>query len=421
MSENDSLIPPSEMRALVLDGVGFDHLQVRRVPTPRPGPSQLLARVDAAGICTSLIKLIEQGPAHSLVYGWDVTRWPLILGDEGAVTLVEVGEALRGQYRPGQRFAVQPAVDLAPINHRERYRDGARGVDKMAHGYTLPGHLAEYVLIPEETLAAGCLLPVTDPDLPYAHAAVSEPISCVVSAQDHHVHLVHEGPLAPRTTIKGLLPGGVVVIIGAGAMGRIHVDLALSCRPRAVIAVDLIEDRLERVRSLFVERAAEIGVLLRVVNAGQEDPQNVVDELTDHLGADDIIVAVGSAKAIAGAQGYLGRGSVLDLFGGLPAGQETIGFNTRTIHYREVNVTGSSGGYPWDIARTLDLMATGAIDASVHITQIGDLEHAPELLRMVKAQTIDGKAVVYPHRRADSILAVPKWTAADERAYLAGR
>jgi hypothetical protein len=40
---------------------------------------------------------------------------------------------------------------------------------------------------------------------------------------------------------------------------------------------------------------------------------------------------------------------------------------------------------------------------------------------MVKAQTIDGKAVVYPHRRAGSILAVPKWTAADERAYLAGR
>ena len=163
MPDNNSLIPPSEMRALVLDGVGFDHLQVRRVPTPRPGPNQLLARVDAAGICTSLIKLVEQGPAHSLVYGWDVTRWPLILGDEGAVTLVEVGEALRGQYRPGQRFAVQPAVDLAPINHRERYRDGARGVDKMAHGYTLPGHLAEYVLIPEETLAAGCLLPVTDP------------------------------------------------------------------------------------------------------------------------------------------------------------------------------------------------------------------------------------------------------------------
>ena len=92
----------------------------------------------------------------------------------------------------------------------------------------------------------------------------------------------------PRAVaLKGLLPGGVVVVIGAGAMGRMHVDLALSYRPRAVIVVDLIEDRLERVRSLFAGRAAEIGVLLRVVNAGQEDPQGVVDELTDHLGADE--------------------------------------------------------------------------------------------------------------------------------------
>jgi len=73
---------PLEMRALVLDGVGFAHLQVRRVPTPRPGPRQMLARVDAAGICTSLIKLVEQGPAHPQLYGWDLERFPVILGDE---------------------------------------------------------------------------------------------------------------------------------------------------------------------------------------------------------------------------------------------------------------------------------------------------------------------------------------------------
>src|SRR5512136_1203078 len=86
---------PAEMRALVLDGSGFDQLRVGKVPTPRPGPGQLLARVDAAGICTSLIKLVEQGPKHQQVYGWDLERWPLILGDEGAVTLVEVGSELQ--------------------------------------------------------------------------------------------------------------------------------------------------------------------------------------------------------------------------------------------------------------------------------------------------------------------------------------
>jgi hypothetical protein len=47
------------------------------------------------------------------------------------------------------------------------------------------------------------------------------------------------------------------------------------------------------------------------------------------------------------------------------------------------------------------------------------LEHAIQFLEMVKAQEIDGKAVVYPHRRTDEILHVHSWTAEDERGYLA--
>src|SRR3990172_6196785 len=218
---------PQEMRALVMNGVDFAQLQVRKVPTPRIGARQLLARVDAAGICTSLIKLVEQGPDHNLVYGWDIARFPLILGDEGSVTLVEVGANLRHRYRPGERYVIQPAVDHAPINHRERYRDAGKGIDKIAVGYTLGGHLAEYILITEEVLAAGCLVPVPDPALPYAHAAMSEPFSCVISSQDHHLHLRQESPLSPRLAVKGIKSGGVTVIVGAGAMGRMHVDLAM--------------------------------------------------------------------------------------------------------------------------------------------------------------------------------------------------
>ncbi len=104
----DASVPP-EMRALVLDGPGFSRLSVRNVPVPEPGPNELLARVDAAGICTSLIKLIEQGSQHSLVYGWDVGRFPLILGDEGSVTVMRVGTALAGKFRVGERCVLQPA------------------------------------------------------------------------------------------------------------------------------------------------------------------------------------------------------------------------------------------------------------------------------------------------------------------------
>ena len=88
------------------------------------------------------------------------------------------------------------------------------------------------------------------------------------------------------------------------------------------------------------------------------------------------------------------------------------------VHYQEVNVTGSSGGSPWDVARTLELMASGEINAGAHVTRIGDLDHAIEFLEMVKAQEIDGKAVIYPHRRTDEIMAVSSWADEDERVYL---
>ena len=409
---------PSEMRALTLDGAGLDHLKVRRVPTPRPGPNQLLGRVDAAGICTSLIKLIEQGSAHSLLHGWDITQYPLILGDEGSVTLVEVGAALRGKYRIGERHVMQPAVEHPPINHLDRYRNQGKGVQKIAAGYSLPGHLAEYILIPEEVLAAECLVALPDAGLAYSHVAMSEPMSCAISAQDHHVHLRQEKPLGPRSVIQGLKPGGVTVVMGAGAMGRMHVELAMYYRPRAVICSDLIQERLDIVQRLFAPRAQSLGIALYVVNPAQSDLTDLINQVTEYRGADDVIVAVGSAKAIETAQTYVGRGAVLDLFGGLKRGQDVVGFDTSLVHYQEINITGSSGGSPWDIARTLDLMAKGEVDAGNHITRIGDLEHAPEFLEMIKAQELDGKAVVYPHRRTRKILVVPRWTAEDEKNYL---
>ncbi len=415
---NEKLVVPDEMRALVLDGTGFDHLRVRKIPTPRPGPGQMLARVDAAGICTSLIKLVEQGPNHQLVYGWDLERWPLILGDEGVVTLVEVGADLQKTYHPGERFVVQPAVDHAPINHPERYRDGGRGIHKIAVSYTLGGHLAEYILIPEEVLAAGCLLPLPNSTLPYSHAAISEPISCAVSAQEHHMHLVQGNGLSERSSVKGVKAGGLTVVVGAGAMGRFNVEVALSYHPRMIIVADFLEERLDLVTRLFGPRARKLGIGLITINPGKADLKALIDEQSEYHGADDVIIAVGARSAIEGSMDYLGQGAVLNLFGGLKKGEEMVGFNTQVIHYKSINVTGSSGGSPWDIARTLELMASGEIDPSVHITRIGDLDHAVELLKMVKAQQIDGKAIVYPHRRTSEIRTVQAWTAADERDYL---
>ncbi len=409
---------PETMRALVLSGTGFDHVALQEVPVPRPGSGQLLARVDAAGVCTSLIKLIEQGSEHRHLAGWDPAKYPLILGDEGTVTLVEIGTDLKNQYQIGQRFVIQPAVDTAPINHRERFRDNARGLNKVSVGYTLPGHLAEYILIQEEVLTGCCLLPYPDLSLPYAHAAIAEPFSCVISAQDHHLHLQQDDGLSPRQEYRGLKPQGVVVILGTGAMGRMHVDLAMSYRPRVIVAVDLLDARLEKARTLYASRAQEQGIEIYWVNGTKQDVKTMIYNLTDANGADDVIVAVGSAEAIQQGQHYLGRSGVLNLFGGLKRGEDILDFDTSLVHYREIVITGSSGGSPWDMVRTLELMAQKQIDPASHITRIADLEHAIDILNLIRNRNIDGKAVIYPHRRTNEMMFVPCWTGQDEVSYL---
>ncbi|MBN1360611.1 MAG: zinc-binding dehydrogenase, partial [Sedimentisphaerales bacterium] len=135
-------------------------------------------------------------------------------------------------------------------------------------------------------------------------------------------------------------------------------------------------------------------------------------------GADDVIVAVGSPQAIWQGQQYLGRGGVLNLFGGLKKGEDVLEFDTSLVHYRETVITGSSGGSPWDMVRTLELMATNEIAPASHITRIADLEHAIEILAEIRDRRIDGKAVIYPHRRTAQMQSVPSWAGEDEKRYL---
>ena len=196
------------------------------------------------------------------------------------------------------------------------------------------------------------------------------------------MHLTQDDPLAPRGVLKGLRPGGVAVIIGAGAMGRMHVDAAFSYSPRAIIVSDFIDSRLDLVKTLFGKRAEQTGIALYAVSPAQTDLDQLINDITDYHGADDVIVAVGSRRAVESSQGYCGRGGVFNLFGGLRRGDDIVGLDAGIIHYKEINVTGSSGGSPWDIARTLELMASGEVDAGAHI--------APARWRGVRRLWLDG-------------------------------
>ena len=190
---------PETMLAWPLYGAGLDNLgrdgRAVRWPTPHPAPDQILVRSDAVGLCYSDVKVIRQGGGHPRLYGRDLAARPAVQGHEVSLTVVEVGEAWRDRFQPGQRFALQ-----ADIYYRGR---------NLAYGYVFPGGLAQYSLLGPAALDGdeGCYaIPVPD-GLGYAEVALTEPWACV------------EAAYAPRRRVS-VKPGGTLWLLGKPGYGR---------------------------------------------------------------------------------------------------------------------------------------------------------------------------------------------------------
>ena len=407
---------PKAMQALVASGIGFENLAVKKVPVPDVGPDQLLARVDAAGVCTSIIKLIEQGEKHPFINGWNMKKWPVILGDEGSVTLVKIGDNLRDKYKVGRRYAIQPAVNVAPILYRERYKNNAEGMHKCAVGYTLGGQLAQYICVQEEVLQAGCLLPLPEDGMGYFEVSMAEPISCVYSAQQRNYHIIKNGPHDERKPHLGLLPGGITVIIGAGVMGRIHAELSLRYSPAVLVITARTRPRLDLTMKTLGDKAKAKGTKLICVTV--DKLADTVKKCSKGQGADDIILAVGDNSAQQRALGLLAKGGVANLFAGLPHGQHILELDNLAVHYDEIKLVGSSGGEPSDMSATLQAIADKQIDPGNYIAAVGSLDNAIDVLKMIKGRKIDGKALLYPQIKQTPLQMVDYWDKHKEQEFL---
>jgi L-iditol 2-dehydrogenase len=402
------------MEALVLAGKGFDRLSLRRVPVPRPGPNQFLARVDAVFACSSDGKLIESGREHPLLAGWDPELWPIVIGHEGCVTALEVGAGLKGKIEPGQTFALQPAINAGPVNHLDRYPDPAKA-RKVAVGYSLGGLFAEYILIMEEVIETESLIPYDSGKIPYFAAAFSEPLSCVYSSQNQVPHIYKDGPTAPRQVRLGLREGGVTLVLGAGPMGILHADVAMSYRPRVIIISEPMEERRRQAREIVAEKAARRGIEL-VLTSPDELP-GVIDRLTEGRGVDDCISALGVARTQEESLKTLAKGGIAVFFGGARAGESLITVDTRRVHYDSISMVGSSGGDPSDVRAVMGLLESGEISPERYVRRVGGLDAALDLVKAVRAQELFGKGLIYPHVRRP-LEAVEGWSAAKETEFL---
>ncbi|MEQ8672738.1 MAG: alcohol dehydrogenase catalytic domain-containing protein [Aggregatilineales bacterium] len=313
---------------------GPKDLRVEEIPLPQITPDEILIKVHAANICGTDIRIYKG--EHSQ-YPKGTKRIP---GHEVVGEIVQMGERITG-YSHGQR------VFIAPNMGHGTDRNTISGNNNMdpsfqALGITMDGAFAEYMRIPTLAIQQGNLMPIHD-HLDAAVAALIEPFACVLRGQNAiNVHY-----------------GDVVLVIGAGPIGILHLMLANLRGAVKVIVSDPNANR--RNRALLLGADA-------VIDPTQDDVQSFVDMQSEGRGADAIIVAAPSKSAQESVLDLAAIRGRINFFGGLPKHDPFIRFNSNTVHYRELVVTGTTACSTYDCLQALDLVNSDRVDLRPIIT-----------------------------------------------------
>lgn len=328
------------MKAAVLESL--ENLVVKDVPAPEVGDDEVLVKVAACAVCGSDIRMFHHGNPRLTP--------PAIMGHEAAGVVERVGRHVT-KFKPGDRVALGGDVPCGECVFCEA-GIGNNCQINYAMGYQFPGSFAEYVKLNRMVVNYGPVHKVPD-HVSLEEAALAEPLGCVLNALE----------LSPITF------GDAVVIIGAGPIGCMIIEVARKMGAGKVIVVQRSRPRLELAR--------QFGADVYVCSSEEDAVARVKDE-TRGLGADVIITANSAPEAQQTALQMAKNRGWINLFGGLPKGRSTVPLDTNLIHYKELFVCGSHGCMPRHHQKAVDLIADGVIDVKQYISHRFTLDEARE-------------------------------------------
>lgn len=330
------------MKGLVKFAPGAGNVELRDVPEPVTGPSQVKIAVKAAGICGTDIHIYDDEYT---------SRPPVILGHEVAGQVVETGPDVT-DVRVGDRVTALP---FAVTCGRCRYcRQGQPGLcsERLSFGSGVDGAFAPYLVIP-----ASIVRRLPD-NLDLDSGALAEPLACSVKA-------VNE-----LTVIQA---GDVVLVTGPGPIGLLAGQLA-KARGATVIMVGTATDsrRLDLARTLGIDYTFQVEA---------DDVNSAVNELTDGQGVDVLLECAGVPAAIR--TGLLlvrkqGQITQMGLFG------KPFELGYEQIVYKDIRVVGSfaSSTSSWD--RALTLLRKGVVQVAPLVSTVLPLSEWEQGFRMVR-------------------------------------
>lgn len=334
------------MKALVYHAI--QDFRIEEVERPACPPSGLLLKVKACGLCGTDVRTYFGG--HKSVTP------PWIIGHEIAGVVEEVSSQTKG-FHKGDRLAIAPVVycGKCPFCLVGKYYL-CQNVREIAQDW--PGGFAEFIAIPEEALRLGNVN-VIPQGLPFEEAAISEPPSSCLNAQD-------------RAQV-GI--GESVAIIGAGPVGCFHCEIARIRGALKTIMIDLLNERLK-----LAERFSPDLLL----DSSHSNYREKIRHETQGLGPDVVIVACSSTKAQQGALEIARNGGRVIFFGGLPPGKSSSSLDVNLLHYKNLQIFGTYSFSPEHHRLSLKLISEGKIDAKKYITHVIPLENIIEGIKAVR-------------------------------------
>ncbi|MFP4058579.1 MAG: zinc-dependent alcohol dehydrogenase [Candidatus Brocadiia bacterium] len=320
-------------------------IAIEEVPKPEPEEGQVLVEVKATGLCGS--DLDGYLGRHPMI------TWPIILGHECSGVVAELGPGVAG-WKVGDAVAVEPffTCKKCPACLEGQYN---LCKDLKITGHQVPGSLADYVIA-----EAGFLHP-KPPNVPFAEAAIAEPTSGSLHAIER----------------CNLRLGDFLAVIGCGTIGVLAMQHALN-KGTEVLVADIDDRKLEV--------AGELGAHY-TLNPNTHDLQARVKELTDGIGAQCVVEAVGEPETLAQTVDLVRRGGTIMLIGW--SGNETDPFDLTSLTLDELTVLGTLG-FCHDFPVALKLMSMGKVRIEPIISHRLPLERVEEGLRML-------------HERADGV------------------